>query len=255
MREFLGIGGYQRPAEGYFSREHLTFATFLVFVMIATAVFIGIRNRNSAIEKKNRILVITAITLDTVEILKIILICIRNDDPFRWLYELPLFLCSMQMIALPLAAFSKSRIKEAALDFVFIFGLLGALMGTYFAGNNYSCYPVISIDNVASGITHCISGFASLYIGISQMASMKRKNVSLCIVILSAFCLVAYGVNHLIDYNYMFLVRGDGTPYDIIYNLVGGNPVLYPLSVVALFLLYIAAFYGVYYLITRKRKA
>jgi len=52
-----------------------------------------------------------------------------------------------------------------------------------------------------------------------------------------------------LDYNYMFLVRGDGTPYDILYNLVGGHPILYPMGVILLFLLYIAAFYGVYYLI------
>ena len=58
----------------------------------------------------------------------------------------------------------------------------------------------------------------------------------------------------MIDYNYMFLVRGDGTPYDILYNLVGGSPVFYPLGVVALFLLYIAAFYGVYFAIMGKKK-
>jgi hypothetical protein len=53
----------------------------------------------------------------------------------------------------------------------------------------------------------------------------------------------------------MFLTRGDGTPYDLLYNLVGGNPILYPLGVVALFLLYIVAFYAVYYAVTRRNKA
>ena len=57
----------------------------------------------------------------------------------------------------------------------------------------------------------------------------------------------------LIGYNYMFLMRGDGTPYDIVYNAVGGSPVLYPLSVEGLFLLYIAVFYQAVYLIRRKR--
>jgi hypothetical protein len=37
----------------------------------------------------------------------------------------------------------------------------------------------------------------------------------------------------------MFLMQGDGTPYDILYNLVNGNPVLYPLGVVGLFFVYI----------------
>ena len=52
----------------------------------------------------------------------------------------------------------------------------------------------------------------------------------------------------------MFLVRGDGTPYDILYNLVGGNPVVYPLCVVGLFLLYISTVYLVHFLVCRKQK-
>ena len=30
------------------------------------------------------------------------------------------------------------------------------------AGQNYNAYPVLSLDNVASGITHCISGFDNI---------------------------------------------------------------------------------------------
>ena len=53
----------------------------------------------------------------------------------------------------------------------------------------------------------------------------------------------------------MFLMRGDGTPYDVLFHLVGGNRVLYPLSVVALFLLYITGFYRVFYMVTKPKKA
>jgi uncharacterized membrane protein YwaF len=131
--------------------------------------------------------------------------------------------------------------------------LLGAILGTYGAGNNYSGYPVLSIDNVASGLTHSISGFASLYIGISGMASMKKKNIPFTFLILSSFCIAAYTANTIIDYNYMFLVRGDGTPYDILYSLVNENTVLYPLSVVALFFVYIILFYSSYYLFAKEK--
>jgi uncharacterized membrane protein len=50
----------------------------------------------------------------------------------------------------------------------------------------------------------------------------------------------------------MFLMRGDGTPYDIIYNLVGGNVVLYPIIVVLLFIVYIFAFNSIYNAIKNK---
>lgn len=171
-----------------------------------------------------------------------------------WIYELPLFLCSIQLITIPLAAFSKGRIKEASLDFVLIFGVLGAVFGTYFAGNNYASYPVLGFDNVISGITHSISGFCSIYIGVSGMMSMKKKNLPITFSILVSFCIAAFIANKVIDYNYMFLVRGDGTPYDILYNIVGGNQALYPLGVVALFLVYISAFYLTFYLLKSKKK-
>ena len=86
------------------------------------------------------------------------------------------------------------------------------------------------------------------------MASMKKKNMPITFAILVFFCAAAYIADILIPYNYMFMIRGDGTPYDVLYNLVGGSPVLYPLGVVALFLVYIALFYWIYYLVARKKK-
>jgi uncharacterized membrane protein YwaF len=252
MKEFLGIGGYQREPEGYMSWQHLTFVSVILVIMAISAIYLGLRNRNFDYKRKNRTLMISSIAINVVELIKIVFICIRSNDVLAFLCELPLFLCSIQLITIPLAAFSHGRVKEAALDNVFMFGLLGAIMGTYFAGNNYGTYPVLSIDNVSSGITHAISGFAAIYIGVSGLISMKKKNIYLNFSIISIFCVMAYVVNRIIDYNYMFLMRGDGTPYDLIYNLVNGNKVLYPLIVVGLFLVYIFVFYYVFFGIVEK---
>ena len=65
---------------------------------------------------------------------------------------------------------------------------------------------------------------------------------------------MAYIANILLDYNYMFLMRGDGTPYDIVYNLVKGDEVLYPTLVVSLFAVYMALFYQVYYLLIKLKQ-
>ena len=249
MREFFGFGGYQRVAEGFFSWQHLTFVTSLMIVMIGLAILLGKRMRNREHAGKLRVLMVAAILIDALEILKIVMMCARGNNPMGWLYELPLFLCSIQLITIPLAAFSKGRVQEAALDFVLIFGILGAVLGTYGAAQNYGCYPVLSMDNVISGVTHSISGFSSLYIAISGLTSMKKKNIPITFAIIGFFCIAASVANKLLDYNYMFLVRGDGTPYDVLYNLVGGHALLYAFGVVALFLLYIVAFYFTYFAI------
>jgi uncharacterized membrane protein YwaF len=252
MKEFFGIGGFTREPEGYLSWQHLTFVSFLMIAMVALAVFLGLRNKNRDDKKKNAVLIWAALLIDGFEIFKIILNC--SQDPEAWKTNLPLFLCSIQLITIPLAAFTRGRIKEASLDFVCIFGILGAVLGTIGAGQNYNAYPVLSFPNVVSGITHSISGFASLYIMISGLVSLKRKNMWITFSILGFFCAAALTANKLLDYNYMFLVRGDGTPYDVLYNLVGGSPILYPVGVILLFLLYISVYYLVFCLI-QKRKA
>ena len=253
MAEFFGFGGYSRPAEGFLSWQHLAFVTALMVAMVLLAVFLGKGNRNASEREKNRVLVWAAFLINGFEIFKIVILCFRGESLQPILHNLPLFLCSIQLISIPLAAFSKGRVREAALDFVCIFGILGAVLGTYGAGQNYGCYPVLSFDNVVSGITHSISGFASLYILISGMGSMKKKNMVITFAILLAFCVAAYTANILVDYNYMFLMRGDGTPYDILFNLVGGHKVLYPMSVVGLFLVYIIFYYGVYHLAVGRK--
>ena len=260
MKEFFGLAKYEngeyffiRKVEGAWSWQHLSFVISLVALMIFLGVFIGLKFKNKDIKEKNKVLIYSAILINTFEIIKIVVLCIRTQNPMHWLYVLPLFLCSIQLIAIPLAAFSNGIIKEASLDFVFAFGILGAIFGTIGAAQNYNAYPVISMDNVFSGITHSISGFASLYIGFSGMRSMKKNNIIITISIVLIVSVLAYISNVLLDYNYMFLMRHDGTPYSIFYNLVNGNKVLYPLIVVILFLLYITGFYQVYYLLKNKK--
>ena len=208
MKEFFGFGGYTREPEGYMSWQHLLFVTTLMIVMVAMAVFLGRRYAKCEKKDKNKVLVWTAIIIDACELFKILICGLRSDDPLFWTMLLPLFLCSIQLITIPMAAFCRGRLKEAALDFVLIFGILGAVLGTYGAGQNYNAYPVLGFDNIISGLV-----------------SMKKRNIWITFSILGGFCAVAYVVNVLIDYNYMFLMAGDGTPYDIFFNLVGGNKV------------------------------
>ena len=114
------------------------------------------------------------------EIIKIFYYSYTNEELYGGILpktDLPFHLCSIQLIAIPMAAFCKGRVREACLDFVLTFGILGAVFGTVGAVQNYAAYPVLSMDNVVSGITHSISGFASLYIAISGMTSMKEKNI------------------------------------------------------------------------------
>ena len=258
MGNFFGKPDYG-PAEGAYSWQHLLFVAFLMTSMVLLAILLGLKNKNKEEHIKNRVLIWAAFLIDGFELFKIAFNLGASEDASSWKRDLPLFLCSIQLIVIPLAAFSKGKLREASLDFVFIFGILGAVLGTIGAAQNYNAYPVLSFPNVVSGITHTISGFASLYIVISGMTSMKFKNLPILLIILTSFCVTAYVANVLLDYNYMFLMSHDGTPYQIFYDLVGGHPVFYPMIVIVLFYVYIFAFVYVYNVIkyrkTKKQQA
>lgn len=253
MGSFFGKPEYGTP-QGAYSIEHLIFVGSLLLCMTILAIILGLKYRKRSETVKNKVLIWAAILINGFELFKIAFNLGCSDDGMSWTRDLPLFLCSIQLIAIPLAAFSKGKLHEAAKDFVFIFGILGAILGTIGAAQNYNAYPVLSFPNVVSGITHSISGFCSLYIGISGMASMKKKNKRIVLGILLGFCIAAYTANLILDYNYMFLMNHDGTPYSIIYNLVNGNKILYPVIVVLLFVLYVEIFSGSYNFFKKKIK-
>ena len=253
MGSFFGKPEYG-VAQGAYSWQHLLFVSSFIVVMIVLAIIIGLKNKNKEDAIKNKVLIWSALLINAFELFKIAFNIGASDDGMSWTTDLPLFLCSIQLITIPMAAFCKGKLREASLDFVFIFGILGAIVGPIGAAQNYSNYPVLSFPNVVSSITHSISGFASLYIAISGMASMKKENIKYIFYILFSFCVVAYIANIILDYNYMFLMNHDGTPYVIIYNLVNGNKILYPVIVVLLFVLYVEIFSGSYNFFKKKIK-
>lgn len=251
MKEFFGIGGFQREPEGAWSWQHILFVSLVLITAISLAIWLGKTFANREDKEKNKVLIWAAILIDGFELIKIIVNC-SIDGIAAMRVMLPLFLCSIQLIAIPLAAFSKGRIREASLDFVMIFGILGGVLGTVGAVQNYNAYPVLSMPNVVSAITHSISAFASLYIMIAKMRSMKIENMWITLTILGGFTAAALIANFALDYNYMFLMSHDGTPYVIFWNLVGGIQVLYTITVIAIFVVYILGFYYIYNWIVTK---
>lgn len=259
IKEYFGIGGYQREPQGAYSWQHLTFVGSLLVLMVVLAVWLGLRNKKRPFATQNRVMIWAAILIDSLELIKIGIACYNrhvSGDPWYEgiLYNLPLFLCSIMLIAIPLAAFTRGRLREICEDFVAMFGILGAIAGTVGAAQNYNAYPVLGFDNMVSGFTHTISGFTALYVMIVGLAKLKGKNAVPCLALLFGFCGAAMIANAAADYNYMFLRSHDGTPYVILYDLVGGHPVLYPAAVMGLFVVYMGIFYGVAALIRKDKK-
>ena len=251
MGEFFGKPTFGTP-QGVYSWQHLLYVSILMIVMILLAIFIGLKNKDKDEIEKNKILIWAAFLINGFEMFKFAFNLGASPDGSSWKEDLPLYLCRVQLIAIPLAAFCKGRVKEAALDFVVVFGIIGSILGTFGSTENFNNYPVLSFYNIITGITHSISGFASLYIMISKMDSMKLNNWPIVITVLLSVCGLALLANVAFNENYMFLSYHDDTPYIIVHNIVGGIQVLYSAMVIILFVIYYFVFVYVYNLIKNK---
>jgi len=247
---------FERSPEGYMSWQHLLSVSIVFAIVIFLAIFFGRKNKMKSRKEKLKVVMIAAIVLDGVEILKLIVSVIITNNIAILLGYLPLFLCSIPLIVLPVAAFSKGRIQQASLDFMVMFGLLGGMLGTYLAGNIYSIFPVLHFYTLNSLITHMTSAFAAMYIAISGLHSFEKRSILISIGILGFFMIIAQVVNLLdtgYQSNYMFLSSGDGTPFTIIENVFPAYTVGYAVSVALCMWIYLIGF-GLIVLNIRKRK-
>ena len=250
-----------RSPEGFLSWQHLLYATLMVALTVFLAVWLGKKFRHRNEPDKDRVMKIAAITILACELTKIVLISWRAGDPLKIRGMLPLFLCSINLFTIPLAAFAKGKLREFAQDAVFLYGMLCCLTGAYLAANYFNGSPVLSFDPMMSVTTHCIAGFVALYLPISGLLKVNIKKMFGALLLIFGVEVLAFlancwnaGTDGRYESNYMFLSNSAGTPFEIVNTLVGGHQVLYTIAVAALYLLYGLAFIGVLALI-RKIKA
>lgn len=269
IKIFFDFAPDPREPEGWLSWQHLLFSTLVVLLFVAAAVFCGIRARRADEKYTRRVLVVSTVTMLTLEVIKIVLCCFRYHDPLEWLSVLPLFLCSIMLFSMPIATFGHGRAAQSAADFSFIFGPLCMLAGSYLAANYFSGNAVLSYAPMNSVIEHAISGFFGLFLIIAGRVKIERRRYLDYSIILGGFELLAWLANCMnhapnpingqeYEDNYMFFTRDSGTPFSIVVTLTGGNPVLYTLAVASLYFIYMFLVIAVYRLINRliaKKKA
>ena len=249
-----------RAPAGLFSFDHLFSVTLTLAILIALAVFLGKKFRNDE-KKKNLVLLIAGIFTVTLEVAKIVYLLTQTDNVVDCLIgNAPLYFCDIMIFIIPLSAITKGRFRQWCLDFTAICGLLMGFMGNYFAGNLYPYHAVISWSAINALLNHCISAFASTFVWCAKLNKMEKKDIPYVIGLLFVFMTIAL----IVDYvsipvkgsprNFMFFFHGDGTPFTIFHDLVGGNKIAYQIIIYILQCGYIGAFYAIYYPIAKSLK-
>ena len=256
--------GEPRAPAGLFSWQHLLAVTLTLGIFLTLAVFLGKKFRNDP-KKQNLVLLIAGISIVVIQISKITWLLAETDNVVDCLIgNAPLYFCDIMIFIIPISAFVRGRAKDICIDFIAICGLLMGFMGNYFAGNLYPSHALISFSVFNALLNHSISAFASLFIWVSGMNKMEKKNIPYSIGILFTFMTIAL----IMDYinipingnprNFMFFFSGDGTPFTLFHDMVRGNKIIYQIIIYILQCGYMGLFYFVYYQIMKaveKKKA
>ena len=153
----------------------------------------------------------------------------------------PLYFCDVPIYIIPLAALTKGRFKQWCLDFMAICGLLMGFMGNYF----------FSVINAL--LNHSISAFVALFIWVSGLNKMEKRDIPFAIGILFTFMSIALTVDYISipiigrERNFMFFFNGDGTPFTLFLDLYKGALIPYQITIYVLQCGYMGLFYLVYY--------
>ena len=236
-----------RAPAGLFSFAHLFSVTLALGIFLTLAVFLGKKCRDNE-KRQNLVLLIAGIAIVTLQLAKITHLLIHTDNIVDCLIgNAPLYFCDIMIFVIPLAAITRGRFREWCLDFIAICGLLMGFMGNYFAGNLYPSHAVISWSAMVALTNHCISAFTSLFIWVSKINKMEKKNIPYVIGLLFVFMTIALIMAYAFNKNFMFFFNGDGTPFTLFHDMVGGNKIAYQIIIYILQCGYIGGFYAFYY--------
>ena len=236
-----------RTPAGLFSLEHLLSVTLTLAVFLVLAVFLAKKFKDNE-KRQNIIILVSAIAIVVCQIAKISFLLIGTTDVADTLIgNAPLYFCDIMIYIIPVTVFVRGRVRDCCFDFIAICGLLMGFMGNYFAGNIYGSHAAFSFLAINSLLNHSISAFVALFIFVSGLNKMEKKNIPFVVGILFVYMTIALIMAYAFNKNFMFYFSGDGTPFTLFYNMFGGALVPYQITIYVLQCGYIGLFYLVYY--------
>lgn len=136
---------------------------------------------------------------------------------FSFGYTLPLHLCSLMSIVLPIMAFSKIRLLQ---EYAYAIGLAPALM-TLLTPDVYY-YPALSFIFIQTMMVHGIICLIPLFMVINMGFRPDVRKLPKVIVMLVGFALVMIPINYITNGNYFFLrYPAQGSPMESFAAILG----------------------------------
>lgn len=220
MKFFAESGKY--PAAGLFSFEHFLMIVLCLLVLS----FLIIKTFKNRINNPNKVVKIVSIIVLIMEISKVI----WGTEVGRyanWYNYLPLWFCSLFIPLSLLAGFTKGKLQQLSLTFLFYGGIVGGVAYLIFPTTSIGRYPIFHFITFHSMFYHMIMIYMGFFVVYYKLITPHIRDLRGYVLITSIFCVISYIVNYYLGTNYMFLTNYSNNPIlEILYYHTGK---LYPL--------------------------
>jgi len=201
-----------------FSAQHL----LAIIMVVCSWVILTMIFKDKSTEKKWRFIALISLLLPLLEIAQ--MIWYKSIGQFYFGYTLPLHLCSLMCIILPLMAFTKNKLL---MEYSYAIGLATALM-TIITPDVYY-YPSSSFIYLQSMLVHGIICFIPIFLVFGMGFRPNIRNLPKVIGMLAGLAILITPVNYITDGNYFFLrYPAPGSPMELFANMVGSPWYLIP---------------------------
>ena len=224
MQYFLETTETVKDGVGFshFGLLHLVWLAIFVAVTIVNCLWyrkLGIRGKDCW--KK-----VVAILLIADEIFKMVMLFIGGRYNASYL---PLHLCSINIFIIAIHAWKPSKLLNNFLYTVCIPGAMAALLFP-----SWTSLPLQNFMHLHSFTVHILLALYPIVLAFSGELAPGVKELPKCLFMLVGMAIPIYGINLLLDTNFMFLMSADsGNPLYIFEQLWGNHLYGYPIIIAA----------------------
>lgn len=203
---------------GMFTAGHL----FMIAISIVACILILHFSLRMTFEKIRRCSLILAITLCSIEVLKITFRIIKQQAPSVWV---PLYFCSLFLYALWFSYSENEFIKKIGLSYIAMGGIIAAVTFCLYPSTSLAIYPLWHPESIYSYVYHIILFCSGVTILATGYYKPRAKDSVNYFIFISLAAIPSLILNALIDTNCLFLKDAYGLAF--LPDIIEFSPVLY----------------------------
>lgn len=209
-----------------FSHYDSLHVAWLVFFAVIV-VFNCLWYRRLSVSGRRRWKKVVALLLVADELFKVVMLLIGG----RYLPEyLPLHLCSINIFLIAIHAWKPSKLLAGYLYTVGIPGTMAALLFP-----TWTKLPLMNFMHIHSFTVHILLALYPIVLGTAGELAPNPKHLHKYLLLMVAMAIPIYGVNLLLDTNFMFLMSAsEGNPLYLFEQLWGNHLYGFPVLIAAI---------------------